>query len=113
VTGSDAAGYNTGPGCSDNPHTPLPGCSDSPSVATGDTPGTCPGGIVVDKTTTSCGLAVNVQQAYTRDGTVTAYSPEPGRNYTFDCFTGGSGTTGYTICIGQAGTSKLYVRWHQ
>lgn len=113
VAGTDAAGYNTGPGCSDNPSTPLPGCSDSPSVPNGDPPGTCTGGIVVDKTTTSCGLAVNVQQAYTGDGALSADSPERGQNYTFNCSTGGSGTTGDTFCIGQAGASELYVRWHQ
>lgn len=78
----------------------------------GDAEGSCPNGITVDSRTTSCGLAENVYAGYTSDGLVTAYSPERGTDYQFECHTGGPGTTGYTICLGAAGTSELYVRWH-
>jgi serine/threonine protein kinase len=114
VTGRDASGYNTGPGCSDNPTSPLSGCADAPSIPSGDPGRTCPhDGLVVDAQTTSCALAENVHSNYTSDGPVTAFSPERGNNYTFRCQTGGQGTTGFTICLGQAGNSPLYVRWHQ
>jgi serine/threonine protein kinase len=109
----DASGYNTAAGCSDNPASPLPGCADSPSVPNGDPQGSCPNGITVDSQTTSCGLAENVYSNYTSDGPVTGLSPERGTNYEFNCQTGGPGTTGYTICLGQAGNSPLYLRWHQ
>jgi serine/threonine protein kinase len=111
-TGTDSSGYNIGPGCSDDPASPLPGCADSPSVPAGDAEGSCPNGITVDSRTTSCGLAENVYAGYTSDGPLTAYSPERDTDYQFECHTGGPGTTGYTICLGAAGTSELYVRWH-
>jgi hypothetical protein len=113
VTGHDAQGFNVGANCSDNPSSPLPGCSDSPSTPNGDPEGSCANGITVDRSTTSCGLAQNVFAAYRSDGPVTALSPERGRDYTFTCQTGGPGTTGYTICQGQAGSSPLYLRWHR
>jgi hypothetical protein len=95
-----------------NPSSSLPGCADSPSVPSGDQTGTCPGGVTVDSSTTSCALAANVQSTYTSDGTLTA-SDDQGQSHQFDCFTGGSGTTGYTFCLGQNGSSQLYVRWHR
>jgi serine/threonine protein kinase len=113
VTGSDTSGYNTGLGCSDNPASPLPGCADSPSVPNGDPEQSCPNGLTVDAQTTSCGLAERVYSNYTSDGSVTALSPERGSDDTFTCQTGGPGTTGLTICVGQAGGSPLYVRWHR
>lgn len=112
-TGQDAAGYNTGPGCSDDPSSSLPGCSDSPSTPSGDPEGSCPNGITVDAQTTTCGLAENVHNNYTSDGQVTARSPKTGQNYTFACQTGPSGTTGYTICQAEDNGSTLYLRWHQ
>lgn len=112
VSGQDGSGFNTGQGCSDNPNSSLPGCNDSPSIPAGDQAQSCPNGITVDATTTSCGLAENVYANYQTDGPVTALSPETGQVYTFDCFTGGPGTTGYVFCQGQAGNSALYLRWH-
>lgn len=111
VTGRDASRFNVGPGCSDNPSSSLPGCRDSPSVPRGDPEGTCPGGTTVDLQTTTCALAQNVRAAYHADGSVTAYSPERSRSYTFNCFTAGPGTTGYRFCLGSVNTSELYVRW--
>jgi hypothetical protein len=110
VTGRDSSGYNTGAGCSDNPESSLPGCRDSPSAPSG-VDGSCPNGITVDAQSTSCGLALSVRASYRGDGLVTGYSPERSRSYPFSCLTGGPGTTGYTICIGHAGNSELYVRW--
>jgi hypothetical protein len=112
ATGIDAHGYNDGPGCSDDPASPRPGCNDSPSVPVGHPSGECANGITIDRQTTSCGLAENVYAGYTGDGPVTALSPERGRDYTFTCKTPGAGTTGYTICLGRAGSSPLYLRWH-
>jgi Prokaryotic RING finger family 1 len=112
ATGTDANGFNVGPGCSDDPASPLPGCNDSPSVPVGHPSGTCANGITIDSETTSCGLAENVYSAYTGDGPVTARSPERNRDYTFICKTAGPGTTGYTICLGKAGVGSLYLRWH-
>jgi hypothetical protein len=112
VNGRDSSGFNYGPGCSDNPSSSLPGCSDSPSIPNGDTEGSCPNGITVDQQTTSCGLAENVYVNYKTDGLVTARSPERGQDYTFTCTTAGAGTTGYRVCLGQAGDSPLYLRWH-
>jgi hypothetical protein len=112
VTGRDASGYNTGPSCSDNPSSSLPGCRDSPSTPNG-VDRSCPSGITVDAQSTTCGLATSVRANYRGDGLVTGYSPERGSSYTFSCYTGGPGTTGYTICIGHAGSSELYVRWKQ
>jgi hypothetical protein len=111
-TGRDASGFNIGPGCSDNPTSPLPGCADSPNVPAGDPSGTCSNGITIDRHSTSCGLAENVYANYRGDGTVRALSPERDRDYTFTCKTAGPGTTGYTICLGKAGASPLYLRWH-
>ena len=111
VTGHDSAGYNVGPGCSDNPTTSLPGCSDAPSVPAGDSQGTCGSGIVVDASTTSCPLAESVRSNYSSDGPVSGYSGALGRDYTLECSTGGTGTSGDTICLGQA-NGTLYVRWH-
>lgn len=113
ATGIDSKGFNVGRGCSDDPASPLPGCSDSPSVPVGDPAGECPHGLTIDRQTTSCGLAENVYSRYTEDGIVTARSPERGRSYTFACKTAGEGTTGYTICLGSAGSSQLYVRWRR
>jgi hypothetical protein len=113
ATGTDASGFNVGPGCSDNPASSLPGCNDSPSVPIGHPPGTCANGITIDRQTTSCGLAENIYSSYTGDGPVTARSPERGRDYTFTCKTMGPGTTGYTICLGKASSSSLYLRWHR
>jgi zinc-ribbon domain len=110
VTGRDGEGFNTGPGCSDNPASQQPGCSDSPSAPSGSD-SSCGGGLTVDSQSTSCGLAQNVRSSYHGDGAVTAYSPERGASYTFTCSTGGSGTTHMTICIGRAGSAELYVRW--
>lgn len=112
VTGRDANAYNTGPGCSDNPTSPLQGCADSPSVVAGDSQGSCPNGITIDSQTTSCGLAENVRSNYTSDGSVTASSPGGGSSATFSCRTGGQGTTGFTICVGQGDSVSRYVRWH-
>jgi hypothetical protein len=56
---------------------------------------------------------MNVRSDYAGDGPLTAFSPERDSNYTFNCFTGASGTTGYTFCIGRASAAELYVRWHQ
>jgi hypothetical protein len=112
VTGRDSSGYNTGPGCSDNPESSLPGCRDSPSAPSG-VDSSCPNGITVDAQSTSCGLALSVRASYRGDGLVTGYSPERSRSYPFSCLTGGPGTTGYTICIGHAGNSELYVRWRR
>ena len=111
VTGTDAQGYNTGAGCSDNPSSTQPGCADSPSTPNGDPETTCPGGISIDRQTTSCGLAENVKAAYRSDGLIVAVSPERGRSYAFTCQTGGPGTTHMTICHGQTGNSTLYLRW--
>jgi hypothetical protein len=113
ATGTDASGFNVGPGCSDNPASSLPGCNDSPSVPVGHPSGTCANGITIDRQTTSCGLAENIYSSYTEDGPVTARSPERGQDYTFTCKTAGPGTTGETICLGRAGTSPLYLRWHR
>jgi hypothetical protein len=113
VTGRDAQGYNVGVNCSDNPSAPQPGCSDSPSTPNGGPEGPCANGVTVDRQTTSCGLAQNVQSAYTSDGQLTALSPERNQSYSFSCQTGGPGTTGMTICQGQAGSATLYVRWHK
>jgi LSD1 subclass zinc finger protein len=113
VTGQDSSGFNIGPGCSDNEQSPLPGCSDAPSVPAGDPEGVCPNGITVDKQTTTCGLALSVQSNYTTDGPVSGVSSKTGQQYRFSCQTGGPGTTGYTICQGQAGSSPLYLRWHK
>lgn len=113
VTGQDSSGYNIGPGCSDNPQSSLQGCSDSPSTPAGDPEGQCPNGITVDAQTTTCALAESVYNAYTGDGNVDGYSQERKRSYTFTCRTGGSGTTGYTICEGLAGSAPLYLRWHK
>jgi hypothetical protein len=112
VTGRDASGYNIGPGCSDNPSSSLPGCRDSPSTPSG-ADRSCPNGITVDAQSTTCALALSVRANYRGDGLVTGYSPERGNSYTFSCYTGGGGTTGYTICIGHAGDSELYARWKQ
>ena len=112
-TGQDSAGYNTGPSCSDDPNSPLPGCSDSPSTPNGDPNGSCPNGITVDAQTTTCGLAENVYSNYSSDGQVSATSPKTGHTITFDCQTGGSGTTGYTICVRHDGAVTLYLRWHK
>ena len=113
VTGTDANGYNVGPGCSDDPSSPDPGCSDSPSTPNGDPEGSCPNGITIDSQTTTCGLAENVYSGYTSDGQVTANSPKTGQSYTFTCQTAGAGTTGYTICQAQDGATPLYLRWHK
>lgn len=113
TTGTDARGFNVGPGCSDNPASSLPGCNDSPSVPIGHPLGKCPNGITIDRQTTSCGLAENVYSRYTEDGPVTARSPKRARDYTLTCKTAGLGTTGYTICLGIAGSSSLYLRWHR
>jgi hypothetical protein len=112
-SGTDSEGYTYGPGCSNNPTNPLPGCTNSPSVPAGDPEGSCSNGITVDRQTTSCGLAESVYANYTADGPVSGYSTERGQSYTFDCSTGGPGTTGYTICQGQAGDAPLYLRWHR
>jgi len=112
VTGRDASGYNIGPGCSDNPSSSLPGCRDSPSSPSG-TDRSCPNGVTVDAQSTTCALGLSVQANYRGNGVVTGYSPERGSSYPFTCYTGGPGTTGYTICIGHAGDSELYVRWKQ
>jgi hypothetical protein len=113
VTGSDPHGFNIGSRCSDDPASALPGCDDSPSVPIGHPPGDCPNGITIDRQTTSCGLAENVHSSYTEDGSVTARSPKRGRDYTFTCKTAGPGTTHYTICLGRAGLSLLYLRWRR
>jgi hypothetical protein len=113
VTGTDPHRFNIGPGCSDDPASALPGCDDSPSVPVGHPPHECPNGITIDRQTTSCGLAENVLSSYTEDGSVTARSPERGQDYTFTCKTAGPGTTRYTICLGRAGSSLLYLRWHR
>jgi hypothetical protein len=112
VTVRDASGYNTGPGCSDNPASPLQGCADSPSVVAGDSEGSCPNGVTIDSQTTSCGMAENVRSNYSSDGSVTASSPGVGTIATFTCRTGGQGTTGFTICVGQGDNPSRYVRWH-
>src|SRR5262249_52429728 len=108
-TGQDAAGYNTGPGCSDDPNSSLPGCSDSPSIPNGDPAGSCPNRITVDAQTTTCGLAENVYSTYSSDGEVSANSPKTGQTLTLYCQTGSTGTTGYTICEGQDGAATLYL----
>jgi hypothetical protein len=113
ATGSDARGFNDGPACSDDPASPLPGCNDSPSVPAGHPSGTCANSITTDRQTTSCGLAENVRSGYTKDGLLTARSPERSSDYRFTCKTAGPGTTGYTICLGRAGSSQLYLRWHR
>jgi hypothetical protein len=113
VTGQDASGYDTGPGCSDNPSTALPGCSDSPSTPHGDPSRSCSSGITVDAQTTTCGLAQNVYAAYFGDGQVTATSPKTGQTFVFSCQTGGTGTTGYTICQADDNGTPLYLRWHR
>jgi hypothetical protein len=113
VTGQDASGYHTGTGCSDNPNSSLPGCNDSPSTPNGDPEGSCPNGITVDSQSTTCSLAENVYSAYRTDGSVTAFSPKNGTNYTFICATGGPGTTAFTICQSRAGNAPLYLRWHR
>ena len=113
VTGVDQSGFNFGPGCSDDPASTRPGCSDSPDVAAGDPHGGCAGGITVDSQTTSCALAESVKANYSGDGLVTAFSPERSRRYQFNCQTAGPGTTRYTICLGQASGTRLYLRWHQ
>ena len=82
-------------------------------MPSGDPEASCPNGVTVDSQTTSCGLAENVYSAYQSDGALTAYSPERGSQFTFTCQTGGPGTTGYTICLGQAGSAQLYGRWHR
>ncbi len=112
ITGRDARGFNYGPGCSDDPSSAQPGCADSPDVPRGDPRGGCPSGATVDRLTTSCALAENVEANYNGDGLVTAFSPERARSFQFNCETAGPGTTGYTICIGKAGSSELYLRWH-
>jgi serine/threonine-protein kinase len=111
-TGRDSAGYNIGPGCSDDPASSLPGCPDSPSIPAGDLPRSCPNGLTVDLQTTTCGLAESVYANYISDGPVTGYNRR-GRTYEFICQTGGPGTTGFTICLSQAGSRQLYVRWHR
>jgi hypothetical protein len=111
--GTDSQGYNYGLGCSDNPANSKPGCADSFSIPAGDLAVSYPNGITADGQTTSEGLAESVHANYTSDGPVTGWSSERQQSYTFDCQTGGSGTTGYTICQGQAGNSSLYLRWHQ
>jgi hypothetical protein len=114
VTGRDANGFNTGPGCSDNPNTLLPGCSDSPSTPNGDPESSCPSnGVIVDAQTTTCGLAENVFAGYTSDGVVSARSPKTGQSYSFSCQTAGPGTTRFTICHAQDGGTTLYMRWHK
>ncbi len=113
VTGQDPAGFNIGPGCSDDPQSPDQGCSDSPSTPNRDSEGQCPNGITIDAQTTTCDLAESVHGNYTSDGSVTGYSPKRGQNYTFTCQTGGPGTTGYTICQSMAGSAPLYLRWHR
>ncbi|HEY4898005.1 MAG TPA: hypothetical protein VII01_18190 [Solirubrobacteraceae bacterium] len=110
VTGRDREGFNTGPGCSDNPSSLQPGCSDSPSAPSGSDK-SCGGGLTVDSQSTSCGLAQSVRSNYHGDGALTAYSPERGASYAFTCSTGGPGTTHLTICVGRAGSAELYVRW--
>jgi len=65
---------------------------------------------MVDRQTTSCGLAQNIQTAYTSDGPVTAISPERGRDYMFNCQ---SGVTGFVVCTGQAGNATLYTWWRR
>jgi hypothetical protein len=67
----------------------------------------------VDAQTTTCSLAENVYSNYSSDGQVGATSPKTGQTVTVDCQTGGSGTTGYTICEGQDGAATLYLRWHK
>jgi hypothetical protein len=107
VTETDGSGYNVGVGCSDNPSSSLPGCSDSPSIS--GTVGACDGGITIDSSTTGCGYAENVQQQYTGDGIVSAWSPVLQQWVGINCQTAPSGTTGYTICTNSMGS---YVRWH-
>jgi S1-C subfamily serine protease len=112
-TGQDPAGYNVGPGCSDDPSSPLPGCGDSPSTPNGDPAGSCPNGITVDSKTTSCSVAENVRSNYSSDGLLTAVNPATGQSLAWRCLTGRAGTTGYTICEAQTGSGILYLRWHQ
>lgn len=111
ITGQDANGYNTGPACSDDPASSLPACSDAPSIPAMDAVGSCANGLTIDRTTTTCGLAESVFSHYHNDGVVTATSPTTEASFDFRCTTGGSGTTGYTICLGQSQGSELYVRW--
>ncbi len=87
-------------------------CNDSPSIPVGDTAQTCANGIMIDAQTTGCGLAQAVYASYQTDGPVTALSPDTGRNESLNCFTGGSGTTGYVFCQGQGATGAVYMRWH-
>lgn len=113
VTGQDADGYNTGPGCSDDPNSSLPGCADSPSAPNGDDVSACSAtGVTayVYSPTTSCGLAAAVAAAYSSDGPLTVTTAN-GRTYNFICQTGGQGTTGNTICISGSGVTERYVRW--
>jgi serine/threonine protein kinase len=85
-----------------------PSATAPPSPPNGDPTGTCASGVMVDRQTTSCGLAQSVQAAYTSDGLVSALSPERGRDYTFDCQ---SGATGFVVCTGRAGDATLYTWW--
>ncbi len=82
----------------------------SPSPPNGDPAGSCANGVLVDRQTTSCGLAQNIQAAYATDGPVTALSPERDRDYTLDCE---SGTTGFIVCTGRAGDATLYTWWQR
>jgi hypothetical protein len=111
VTGTDTNGYNVGIGCSDDPADPTQGCNDAPTIPASDSMGHCAGGITIDSTTTSCGLAMAVKAAYTNDGPVTASDPATGQTYTLNCMTSGQGTSGDTICLGH-GSSAGYLRWH-
>jgi serine/threonine protein kinase len=114
VTSQDSNGYNTGPGCSDDPQTSLPGCNDSPSAPNGDAVSSCSGSgaLEVYSATTSCGLAGAVVSNYSTDGPVTV-TDGSGTKHTFTCQTGGQGTTGDTICVSGSGQNELYLRWLQ
>ena len=112
-TSRDSRGYNIGRGCSDDPQAPsLPGCSDAPTIPQGHVRKDCPSTIVVDASTTTCHLGDALRAAFVRDGMVTARSLNTGRDYTFLCLTGGTGTSGETICeaTGRHG-ELLYARW--
>lgn len=112
VNGQDGGGFNVGQGCSDNPHSSLLGCNDSPSMPVGDSARTCAGGITIDAQTTTCGLAQAVLANYQTDGPVSVLNPDTGQNERLSCLTGGSGTTGYVFCQGEAASGALYLRWH-
>lgn len=120
VTGTDSSGFNAGSHCSDDTASPLLGCNDSPTdvpasdyYAYGNRERQCAGYVYANHQT-PCGLAESVRSTYIADGSRARIIPVTRfrRQYDFRCFTGEPRrTTGWTNCLGRAGSVTLFVNW--